>query len=569
MMALVSGERMQTDEDVSWFRCPACQDLLYAKRWHRNAGVCPECGVHGRLDARDRITQLVDAGSLQELVVELPADDPLEFVDSRPYPDRLLAARSRTGEQEAVICGVATVSGWPLALAVMDFRFLGGSLGTGVGERLVRLAEHALDRHLPLLIVTASGGARMQEGALSLLQMAKVSQAIAQLHEARLLFVTLITDPTYGGVAASFATQADVIIAEPGARLGFAGPRVIRDTLRATLPDGFQTAEFLLEHGAIDLIAERSRLTEVLARLLRAVGTKPSFVDMPGAALVVDADELPQREAWDVVALARHSRRPTGREYIGLLADSFLELHGDRQLADSSSIVGGIAELGGAPVVMVATQKGHSTRELVETNFGMAGPEGYRKALRLFRFAEKLGLPVITLVDTPGAHPGIEAEQHGQCAAIAANILALTGLDVPVVAVITGEGGSGGALALTVADRVLMFENSVYSVISPEGCAAILWQAGAAARAASALRLTAADLMRLGIVDGVILEPPGGVHTDPVAAADVLASVLRCALAELVVIPADQLIARRRQRLRRIGSPQPAAAAQERPAAPR
>lgn len=568
-MTLVNGERPQTNEDVSWFPCPACGDLLYAKRWHRNAGVCPECGAHGRLDARDRIAQLVDAGSFRELVVELPADDPLEFVDSRPYPERLRAARGRTGEQEAVICGVASVSGWPLALAVMDFRFLGGSLGTGVGERLVRLAEHALARRLSLLIVTASGGARMQEGALSLLQMAKVSQAIAQLHEAGLLFITLITDPTYGGVAASFATQADVIIAEPGARLGFAGPRVIRDTLRVALPEGFQTAEFLLDHGAIDLIAERSRLTEVLARLLRAVGIKPAPLELPDAALVVDAAELPPRQAWDVVALARHSQRPTGREYISLLAESFLELHGDRRSSDSPSIVGGIAEFSGTAVVVVVTQKGHSTRELVETNFGMAGPEGYRKALRLFQLAEKLGLPVVTLVDTPGAYPGIEAEERGQCAAIAANILALTGLTVPVIAVITGEGGSGGALALTVADRVLMFDNSVYSVISPEGCAAILWQAGAAAQAASALRLTAADLLRLGVVDGIIPEPPGGAHTDPGAAAEVLGSVLRCALAELEGVPADQLVARRRQRLRRIGSPDPEGLARERPVVPR
>jgi acetyl-CoA carboxylase carboxyl transferase subunit beta len=547
-----------SDEAVSWFPCPACGDLVYAKRWQRNAGVCPECGAHGRLHARDRIAQLVDAGSFRELVVDLVTGDPLNFVDSRPYPDRLVAARSRTGEQEAVICGVAAIAGRPVAVAVMDFRFLGGSLGTGVGERLVRLAEHALDCWLPLLMVTASGGARMQEGALALLQMAKVSQAIAQLHDAGLLVVTLVTDPTYGGVAASFATQADVIIAEPGARLGFAGPRVIRDTLRVTLPTGFQTAEYLLDCGAIDMVVERGRLTEVLARLLWTAGPVVRGMSIVHATLVVDAADLPERAAWDVVALARHSRRPTGREYIALLADSFLELHGDRLSADSPSIVGGIADIDGAPVMVVATQKGHSTNELVATSFGMAGPEGYRKALRLFRLAEKLSLPVVTLVDTPGAHPGVEAEQHGQSAAIAANILALTGLAVPVVAVITGEGGSGGALALAVADRVFMLANSVYSVISPEGCAAILWDAGAAARAAVALRLTPADLVALGVVDGVLPEPPGGAHTDPVGMAERIGAVVRATLAELAGVPADQLVARRRQRLRRIGSPQPA-----------
>jgi acetyl-CoA carboxylase carboxyl transferase beta subunit/acetyl-CoA carboxylase carboxyl transferase alpha subunit len=543
----------QTRPGADWFPCPACRELIYAKRWHRNACICPGCGAHGRLEARDRIARLVDAGTFQEMVVELDERDPLGFTDSKPYLDRLRATQDRTGEREAVVCGVAEISGRPVALAVMDFRFLGGSLGTGVGERLVRLAEHALAHRLPLVVVTASGGARMQEGALSLLQMAKVSQAVAQLNEAGLLFVTLITDPTFGGVAASFATQADVIIAEPGARMGFAGPRVIRDTLRATLPDGFQTAEFLLDHGAIDLIVERNALSEVLGRLLRASAPPRVLADLRPVPVVVDAGELAERPAWDVVALARHALRPTGREYITLLADSFVELHGDRHCADSPSIVGGIMDFGGTAIMVVATQKGHSTRELVETNFGMAEPEGYRKALRLFRLAEKLRLPVLTLVDTPGAAPGIEAEERGQSAAIAANILALTSLEVPVLAVITGEGGSGGALALAVADRVLMFENSIYSVISPEGCAAILWEPGAAARAAAALRLTAADLLRLGIVDGVIHEPPDGAHADPFVAAEVLSAAVRTELAALTEIPAPQLVLQRRARLRNIG----------------
>lgn len=550
-MTIAQDGRTRTDTD--WVPCPACGEPIYAKRWRRNAGVCPECGAHARLDARDRIGQLVDAGTFRELPVESELGDPLGFVDSRPYPDRLRAARERTGEREAVVCGVGELGGLPFALAVMDFRFLGGSLGTGVGERLVRLAEHALAERLPLVVVTASGGARMQEGALSLLMMAKVSQAVAQLHEAGLLFVTLVTDPTYGGVAASFATQADVIIAEPGARMGFAGPRVIRDTLRATMPEGFQTAEFLLAHGAIDLVAERGALPEVLRGLLRAAAPGSAPAQAGPAPVVVDPDEFAARPAWDVVALARNAGRPTGREYLALLADSFLELHGDRYLADSPSIVGGIAEFDGRPVMVVATQKGHSTAELVGTDFGMAGPAGYRKALRLFRLAEKLRLPVVTLVDTPGAHPGVEAEERGQSHAIAANILALTGIDVPVVAVITGEGGSGGALALAVADRVLMFEHSVYSVISPEGCAAILWEAGAAPRAAAALRLTAPDLLRLGLVDGVIREPAGGTHADPVAAADNLGAAVRAALAELAAVPAELLVPQRRARLRAIG----------------
>lgn len=555
-MAIVQEFPADTAGPADWRACPACADLIYVRRWQRTLGVCPECGAHGRLPARDRIDQLADAGSFVDLPADLPDTDPLAFVDSRPYPERLRAARAGTGEHEAVVCGECTVDGARVVLAVMDFRFLGGSLGTGVGELLVRAAERALRERLPLLVVTASGGARMQEGVLSLLQMAKVSQAVARLSEAGLLYVTLVTDPTYGGVAASFATQADVIIAEPGARLGFAGPRVIRDTLREELPAGFQTAEFLLAHGAIDLVCERGELPTVLARLLHAASAAPVRDAGTGATLVVDPARLPERPGWDVVALARHADRPTGREYIALLTDSFVELRGDRLAADSPSIVGGIADLGGAPVMMVATQKGHTTRELIATNFGMAGPEGYRKALRLFRLAEKLGLPVVTLIDTPGAYPGVAAEEQGQSAAIAANILALTGLRVPVVSVITGEGGSGGALALAVGDRVLMLANSVYSVISPEGCAAILWDAGAAPLAAARLRITAPDLLRLGVVDGVVEEPGEGTHTDPVAAANLLGDALLGCLAELAAVPAEQLVVRRRDRLRRIGEPQ-------------
>jgi acetyl-CoA carboxylase carboxyl transferase alpha subunit/acetyl-CoA carboxylase carboxyl transferase beta subunit len=559
-MTTMRDKRVPAAGAAGWAQCQECRELVYAKRKLRAGGVCPECGAHSRLTARERIEQLSDPGSFREYGADLPGADPLGFVDSKPYPDRLSAARLATGEQEAVVYGESAVDDHPLVLAVMDFRFLGGSLGTGVGELLVRAAEHALRLGLPLLVVTASGGARMQEGSLSLLQMAKVSQAIAQIHEAGLLFVTLVTDPTYGGVAASFATQADVIIAEPGARMGFAGPRVIRDTLRTELPPGFQTAEFLLEHGAIDLIAERSQLRDVMARLLRATRGRWQAPRRAADFLVTDPARLPMRDAWEVVALARHPGRPTGRDYVNLLAGSFLELHGDRRLADSPSIVGGIAELEGGPVMMVVTQKGHTTKELVTTNFGMAGPEGYRKALRLFRLAEKLGMPVVTLVDTPGAHPGVQAEEHGQAAAIADNILALTGLRVPVIAVITGEGGSGGALALAVGDRVLMFGNSVYSVISPEGCAAILWDASAAPRAAAALRMTAGDLLRLGVVDGVLPEPAGGVHTDAVAAANSLASAIQSCLADLADLPADRLVARRRARLRGIGAPEASAA---------
>ncbi|MET8467384.1 acetyl-CoA carboxylase, carboxyltransferase subunit beta, partial [Micromonospora zamorensis] len=257
-------------EEQLWSRCAGCASLLYRKRLRRNLDVCPECGEHARLGAPERLRQLVDPGSLRPLSDLLPEADPIDFVDVLPYPHRLTAARASTGLAEAVVCATATIGGHPVALAVMDFRFLGGSLGCAVGELITRTAERALDDRIPLVLVTASGGARMQEGALSLMQMATVSQAIAALREAGLLTVSVLTDPTYGGVAASFATNTDLVLAESGARMGFAGPRVIRQVTGRALPEGFQTADFLLRHGQVDMVVQRRSLRGRLVALLAA-----------------------------------------------------------------------------------------------------------------------------------------------------------------------------------------------------------------------------------------------------------------------------------------------------------
>ncbi|MGO4425226.1 acetyl-CoA carboxylase, carboxyltransferase subunit beta, partial [Streptomyces sp. MCAF7] len=253
---------------ADWVRCERCADLIYGKRFARTLRVCPDCGWHSPLTARQRLDQLLDADSAAPVGEVQPLHDPLEFADTRPYAERLADARAKTGLKEAVICVLGRIDGRPVVVAAMDFRFLGGSLGCGVGALICEAARTSLARRVPLLLITASGGARMQEGALALMQMAKTAQAMAELDEAGILTVSLITDPTYGGVAASYATLADVILAEPGARLGFAGPRVIEQTTRERLPEGFQTAEFLMEHGMVDDIIPRSALRPTLARLL-------------------------------------------------------------------------------------------------------------------------------------------------------------------------------------------------------------------------------------------------------------------------------------------------------------
>jgi acetyl-CoA carboxylase carboxyl transferase subunit beta len=552
--------------------------MLYTKRLARNLRVCTECGYHLRLGAHERITQLTDPGSFSRSEFAAREPDPLRFTDLRPYPDRLRDAAERSGESEAVIGGTARIGGHDVALVVMDFAFLGGSMGVEVGRRVTQVAQTALDRRIPLVAVCASGGARMQEGVLSLMQMARTSQAFGRLHEAGVLSICLLTDPTFGGVSASFATLGALVIAEHGAHIGFAGPRVVAQTIREELPPGFQTAEFLLAHGLVDRVEDRAELRPLLIRLL-AMHQQPTpavtaanlaaapdlaevadlevmdldVVDLEVVGAVSVVDEVEGSVAvdpWDVVQAARDVNRPTTLDYLRTAFDDFVELHGDRLVGDDTAIVAGIASLGGRTVVVIGHQKGHSVKELVGRNFGMPRPEGYRKAIRLLDYAERFGLPVVTLVDTPGAHPGLEAEERGQSSAIAHTVLRIGRLRTPVVSVVIGEGGSGGALALCAADRLLMLERSYLSVISPEGCAAILWRSATQApRAARELCLLPAQLVALGAATSVVPEPPGGTQFDPVGAAARLRLALLRELAELSGTDPHELLADRVARL--------------------
>jgi acetyl-CoA carboxylase carboxyl transferase subunit beta len=277
----VTAERRKTKtratgEDHPWTKCPGCGEILYRKEAERRLNLCPKCGRHLRLTTDQRLVLLVDRGSFEEMDATMVAGDPLSFQDSVPYPERLRDAQKRTGRTEAVVTGVAMIEGRKVALGIFDFAFLGGSLGSAVGEKITRLAERALAERLPLVLVSASGGARMQEGILSLMQMAKVSAALSRLRDARIPYISVLTDPTTGGVAASLAMLGDVNLAEPGALIGFAGPRVIEQAIGQSLPEGFQTSEFLLAHGMLDLVVERKMLRPALARLLAWMGDPPA-----------------------------------------------------------------------------------------------------------------------------------------------------------------------------------------------------------------------------------------------------------------------------------------------------
>ncbi len=550
------------DETVAddWILCGGCRTLLHRAKLRRSFGICVQCGHHMQLTASDRIDLLVDSGTFTEHDADIVPGDPLHFVDSVPYPQRLASAAVRSGRPEAALAGSARIGGHPVEICVLDFGFMGGSMGSVVGERVTRAAERATERRVPLITCSTSGGARMQEGVIALLQMAKTVAALNRTTAAGVPHVSILADPVYGGVMASFASIADVVLAEPRARAGFAGPRVIEQTIRQQLPAGFQTAEFLLEHGHIDAVVPRDRLRATVGSVIAFHAAVIPRVET-AAPIARPAQALPGPaaggpDAWDVVGLARHPDRPLVTEYVDLVFDSFVELRGDRWCGDDPSVLGGLAVLAGLPVVVIGHRKGRGTVEAVARNFGMPHPAGYRKARRLMEYAERFGLALVTLVDTPGAYPGLRAEEQNQSLAIADCIRVLADLPVPVVAAVTGEGGSGGALALAVCDRLLMFEHATYSVISPEGCASILFgDARRAADAARSLRLTARELVTMGVADAVVPEPPGGAHHDRPAAAAALRAALLAQLTELRCRAPESLVAERWRRLRGVGAP--------------
>ena len=489
-------------------KCNKCGGAIIAEDVKKDHYICPKCGGYFRVHARRRIEMVTDEGSFEEWDSDLQGGNPLEY---KGYEEKLEKLQEKTGLSEAVITGKAKIDGRETAIGVCDGRFLMASMGEAVGEKIARAVERATEERLPVILFACSGGARMQEGIVSLMQMAKTSAALKRHSDAGLLYISVLTDPTTGGVTASFAMLGDVILAEPKALIGFAGPRVIEQTIGQKLPEGFQRAEFLLEHGFLDAIVERPQMKAVLSKILalHENGKGTDFNKKECAQdLVADGRKEEKLTAWQRVELSRRKDRPVGSDYIDALFTDFVEFHGDRYFADDKAIIGGVARFHGMPVTVIAQAKGRNTKENIERNFGMPEPEGYRKALRLMKQSEKFARPVICLVDTPGAFCGLEAEERGQGEAIARNIYEMSGLKVPVVSIIIGEGGSGGALAMATADEVWMLENSIYSILSPEGFASILWKDSSKAKeAAEVMKLTAENLKAQGIVERVFAEP--------------------------------------------------------------
>ena len=545
-----------------WLKCPKCGEVVYRDDVKAHGYVCPKCEGYFRIGTRTRIRMVADTGTFQEWFTDLETENPLEYPG---YEEKIADLQEKTKLHEAVTVGKCMVNGLETVLGVCDARFLMGSMGYVVGEKITRAFERATEEKLPVVLFTSSGGARMQEGIVSLMQMVKTSAAIRKHSEAGLFYLPVLTDPTTGGVTASFAMLGDVILAEPGALIGFAGPRVIAQTIGQKLPEGFQRAEFLVEKGIIDGVVERQELKETVWKLLNIhqdalqyihygdtqnVENLPEIRNSCGKAAGCDKKEL---TAWERVEISRSKERPTTLSYVQQVFDDFLELHGDRAFRDDGAVIGGIAMFGGQPVTVIGQQKGKNVKENIYRNFGMASPEGYRKALRLMKQAEKFGRPVVTFVDTPGAACGIEAEERGQGEAIARNLLEMSGIQTPMVSILIGEGGSGGALGLAVTDEVWMMENATYSILSPEGFASILWKDGKRAKEASeVMKITAKDLKKLQIIEKVIREPEPANEENLPEIAEEIREDLDAFLRKSCQKTREQIVEERYERFRRM-----------------
>jgi acetyl-CoA carboxylase carboxyl transferase subunit beta len=501
-------------EAVETISCPSCGKELNRQTVVKKKYVCYECGYYFRVRAKNRIKMVTDAQSFEPWFTDLQTGNPLNFPE---YEQKLQAMQEKTGLTEGVTVGQCRIYGEDTVLGVIDSRFLMGSMGHVVGEKIALAVEKATELRLPVILFCCSGGARMQEGIVSLMQMAKTSAAIKKHSDAGLLYVPVLTDPTTGGVTASFAMLGDIILAEPGALIGFAGPRVIEQTIGEKLPEGFQRAEFQLEHGFVDAIVERADLKMTLYRILKMHHHYENYAnfdplredDRYEPTELMKEREVKSKElsAWDKVRMVRQTGRLSSLDYMETIFDEFTELHGDRYFRDDPAITGGIAYLDGQPVTVIGVNKGKDLKDCMKHNYGMPSPEGYRKALRLMKQAEKFNRPIITFVNTSGAYPGMEAEENGQGEAIARNLYEMSGIRVPILCLMIGEGGSGGALALAVGNEVWMMENAIYSILSPEGFASILWKDGSRAKeAAEVMKITAQDLKALHVIEDIIPE---------------------------------------------------------------
>lgn len=523
-------------------RCVFCEAEISETAAYRNYRVCPYCRFHYTLSARQRIELLADRRSFKESYKYLSSVAPIAFSRRSSYRNLLNQNQNRTGLTEATVTGICRIGDIRTMLVVLDFGFMGGSMGSVVGEKIALGLETAARRELPLIALVTGGGARVQEGVLSLMQMAKTVAAANRFQEKGAPFIVVLANPSTGQAYASFANLADVILAEPGSLIGLSPLRTLREASETPLPQDAHTAEAHLHHGLLDNVVDRESLKPRLTALLRALTGQKLGKGEFKAASRARPKANPDPEVWESVTAARHGERPSATFYIRTILEPFIELHGDRLNSDDRSIVAGVGYLGDRPVAVVGQQRPYS----LDGERYHVNPDGLRKAQRLIRLATRFSLPLITFIDTQGADPGLTAEEQGIGNAIATTLSMMAAAPVPIVAAIIGEGGNEGALALGIADRSLMQQYAIYSPISlnrtlggPYGDPELDREA------AEALMLTARDCLELGIIDAIVPEPAGGGHHNSrEAAAALKAHLMRQLAAVSKASPAKRLNAR-------------------------
>ena len=531
-------------------RCLFCEEEISETAAYRNYRVCPYCRFHYTLSARQRIELLADRRSFKESYKYLSSVAPIAFSQRGSYRNLLSQSQNRTGLTEATVTGICRIGGIRTMLVVLDFGFMGGSMGSVVGEKIALGLETAARRDLPLVALVTGGGARIQEGVLSLMQMAKTVTAANRFKQKGAPFIVVLANPSTGQAYASFANLADVILAEPGSLIGLSPLRTLREASEAPLPQDAHTAEAHLHHGLLDNVVDRESLQPRLATLLRVLTAQKLGKGEFKPPARTRSRPGPGPEAWESVTAARNGERPSATFYIRSILEPFVELHGDRLSSDDRSIIAGVGYLCGEPVAVIGQQRPYS----LDGERYHIYPDGLRKAQRLIKLATRFGLPLVTFIDTQGADPGLAAEEQGIGNAIATTLSMMAEAPVPIVSVIIGEGGNEGALALGISDRIIMQQYAIYSPISlnrtPGGS---YGDPELDREAAEALMLTAQDCLELGIIDAIVTEPEGGAHNNSRNAATALQSAIVRQLAAVARLSQGKLMNARYKKFRQMG----------------
>ena len=544
------GEAERTYLSVVHDRCLFCEEPISDSPSYLTYRVCPFCRFHYTVTARERIELLVDKGTFKENYKYVKTVEPLSFSRRNRYRTFLEQDQNRTGLTEAAVAGKCRIGDVETMLIVLDFGFMGGTMGSVVGEKVSMAFENAARRGIPAVAVVSGGGVRIQEGVLSLMQMAKTVTATNRLRGEEVPFIVVLANPSTGQAYASFANLADVILAEPGSLIGLSPLRTLREVSKMPLPLDAHTAEAHVGHGLLDNVVDRENLQPRIASILQILTAQKHGKSNHKNLLKSELKECDEVEPWEAMTAARNSDRPQASAYFRSILDPFIELRGDRLNSDDRSVVTGIGFMDGLAVAVIGQQR----RPLVEGERYHVFPDGLRKAQRLIDLASRFKLPLVTLIDTQGADPGLEAEEQGIGNAIARTLSSMLTVPTPMVSVVIGEGGSEGALALGLSDRILMQQFAIYSPISVNHTLGAVHHDHMLDReAAEALMLTAHDCLELGIADEVVPEPDGGSHVDPHEASAVLQTAILTNLFQLSKMSEGKLLKRRYKKFRRMG----------------